>query len=339
MNVATTNSVPQKAETLAHAAERHALALAHTGIITWVWDTQTDEVDCDQGFFALFGLPPTESVTAQHVMQNIHADDLPRVTEALENCFDNKTSIYDCRFRVPRAEGEWRWLQGKGQVTERDETGAPLKIVGINFDLTEQVKWEERVQMIASEMKHRVKNSLAMVNALAAATAREADNIQHFLQQFRGRVDAIAAAQQIATDAGGTVEMTMRAAVEGGMAPFSSSTEWRMRVQDDGLDETLISGSVSQAVTLLIYELATNAVKYGALSDKGGTITVKSEAPSENYGTCLVWHEALDTKDPIVLGEEGFGSVLVSRLVQGERGTIERKLEGNTITVRVEFPL
>ena len=333
-----TDLVPVETVDFGKTASRHALALLHTGVVTWTWDLETDNVECDDQFYELFDLPFGSQVTGKTVLESLHPEDLPVVSEALEATFNGSAPIYDCRFRIPLRDGHWRWLRAKGQVMERSDTGAVLKVVGINYDYTEQVAWEERLSAIANEMRHRVKNSLAMVNALATATARETDDMAAFLAQFRGRVDAIAAAQRIVADMSDTHSMTVRAAVMGGLSPFLATSDWGKRIKMDTVDEATIPTSIAQAITLCVYEFATNAIKYGALGTDDGVIRIISDTSDDALPIGIIWDEQIADGASPDFDDPGFGSTLIKRLVRGERGELQREIVDGRLMITMRFP-
>lgn len=328
--------VPSWASDADSAAIRHKLALKSTGVVTWEWDLATDAVIADDDFYALFCINPSAPLKATAIVASIHNEDQPGVRAALEETFVSDAGEYNCRFRVRNGPQEWRWVQGKGQVSQRDAEGKATKLIGINYDVSDIVKYEERLAAIAGEMRHRVKNSLAMVNALASATARETDTLDEFLRHFRGRVDAIAAAQRISAHETLNAGMDCLAAVDGGLAPFKASSEWNQRITIDASEPAPLSVSLGQAVALAIYELATNSVKYGALSDQAGQITIKILKQDDQ--TIVDWHETFAKDATIDTLSSGFGSTLIARLVRAEHGTIERDLSNQYLHVTLSFP-
>lgn len=332
-----TSIVPLPVTQTGSDAIRHKLALHSTGIVTWEWDLETDKVSADEGFHILFNLPNNAAMTGETILSIVHREDMPALQRALEACFASNSTDYSCRFRIPDLHGEWRWLQGKGQVSQRDQTGKASKVIGINYDVTEIAKTEERLAAIAGEMRHRVKNSLAMVNALASATAREADTMDQFVTHFRGRVDAIAAAQQISDPENATADIECKSAVEGGLVPFLSSADWAQRISIHCSSDIRVSLSLGQAITLSLYEFATNSVKYGALSDCAGKIAITITERGNDIG--IGWTETFGPEAVIDTDSTGFGSKLINRLVRAERGSIKRDLSSKQLKIQLLFPI
>lgn len=318
--------------------DRHRLALRYAGLATWAWDVRTDLVDADQATYRLFGLSDTGNFTATEFIGSIHPDDRLGVSEALNETIETGV-VFDCRFRVTHQDGTVKWLRGIGEVHRRYKDGKASVIIGLNMDITALVESEERLEAVVSEMRHRIKNSLAMVNSLAAATARETDAVDAFVERFRGRIDALAAAQRAIGTTGDTHLVDLRSAVEGAMGPFTDTADWSRRIRTDIVDVG-VTPSLGQALALTIYELATNAIKYGALRFDDGTIVLRC-MPDDRAGLLTIEWTETHVGDQIAMRAQstGFGSRLIDRLIGAERGSIERGPTEDGYRVRLAFPL
>lgn len=318
-------------------ARRRALALHYSGILSWAWDSNSDLVDADAGFRELFSLPPSEVLTSALIVDQIHTEDRPRVVEALEKTVKTGEP-YDERFRIGGDESP-RWIRGIGEVHRQANDDGDVIVVGVNMDISTEMQAESRLVAIVGEMRHRIKNSLAMVNSLAAATARESDVIDDFVEKFRGRIDALAAAQRAIGATGDTHLVDLRTAINGAMEPFLATSDWNRRISVE-VDEAGIAPSLGQALALAIYELATNAIKYGALLYDEGRIDLRCETNFDAQILTVTWAEAHGGKQielPAV--GSGFGTKLIDRLIRAEDGIIERSATENSYHVRLSFPL
>lgn len=318
--------------------DRRALALRNSGFATWAWDPRSGLVDADKGIRDLFDLPPHGELKAAEIFGRIHIDDRPRVFEAT-NATIADGMAYDEQFRVQSADGSVRWLRGIGAVHEYASDGTAAVIIGINLDITDTIETEERLIAVVGEMRHRIKNSLAMVNSLAAATARESELIDEFVEKFRGRIDALAAAQRAIGATGDTHLVDLKTAVEGAMAPFLATADWDRRITMD-IDEADIAPSLGQALALTIYELATNAIKYGALLYDNGAIQLHCTLDQSADLLTVNWVEVHNGDQIDVPAESsGFGTKLIDRLLDAEGGRIERTSTDDGYRVQLTFPM
>jgi two-component system CheB/CheR fusion protein len=184
------------------------------------------------------------------------------------------------------------------------------------LDVTTIVNAEQQQRLLVDELNHRVKNMLTVVISLASQTARRAADLDSFQDAFMGRVRALSASYALLSRENWT-SIALREVLDEEMRPFASAD--RPNLVLDGPDVQL-APAAGLALGMAVHELATNAVKYGALSRPEGRVSVTWRF--EQAGTaesCLVitWVEA---GGPPVLPptQAGFGTTLVQRSLSGE---------------------
>ena len=123
------------------------------------------------------------------------------------------------------------------------------------------------------------------------------------------------------------------------MGPFTDTADWSRRIRTDIVDVG-VTPSLGQALALTIYELATNAIKYGALRFDDGTIVLRC-MPDDRAGLLTIEWTETHVGDQIAMRAQstGFGSKLIDRLIRAERGSIERGPTEDGYRVRLAFPL
>ena len=184
--------------------------------------------------------------------------------------------------------------------------------------------------LLLEETRHRLKNSIARISAIARLTAREAQDKDEFLAALERQLRALAAAQDLlAPGMDGGVDL--RALLQAELASVGGSME---AVTTAG-PPLLLQAGQAQALGLVLHELLTNALKYGALGQAGGSLDVRWSAEG---AARLEWQErnvaAVDT------GAEGFGTRLIETLVKRQlRGAVSRKVEEDRFTLVIEWPL
>lgn len=188
---------------------------------------------------------------------------------------------------------------------------------------------EERALLLAQEMRHRVRNLMGLVIAISHQTGREAGSVPEFLDRFGGRMEALAAA--LALDPEGAREAqitqidTLLARV---LAPFGHE---RCLFAGPPL---AIAGGPASALALVLHELATNAVKYGALSVPGGRVEI-----GWRHGETHIEVDWREVGGPPVAapGEQGFGSRLIRSAFAQYRGEVRVAYEPGGVQCRIRF--
>lgn len=210
-----------------------------------------------------------------------------------------------------------------GSLIDISLTISPLKdsdgrIIGaskIARDITERKRAQEQQKLLLNEMQHRIKNSLATIQAIATQTLNQHTNER---DAFIARLHALGSAHDLLTSKTWQ-RAPLRAIVTRVLEPFQEKLNERITI--DGPDDLWLDSTKSVAVALALHELATNAVKYGALSNGGGRVTIAWEQCQVNR-VKLVWQE---NGGPMVCPpkQKGFGSHLIERAFGGRLGSAQ----------------
>ncbi|MFZ2031600.1 MAG: sensor histidine kinase [Vitreimonas sp.] len=185
-------------------------------------------------------------------------------------------------------------------------------------------------ELVSQELKHRIGNLIAVVQAIARKSFRDADEVR--VIDFNSRLSALAAAQTLLIDAE-TEPATLRNVTRLALAPHISDSE---RLAISGPDVTL-SGRHAHALTLALYELATNAAKYGALSVEGGMVEISWTTTDNELN--FLWRER---RGPAVQTptRTGFGSSLIKiNLSSAFSGVVDLRFEHSGVACQLRAPL
>lgn len=134
----------EKVDALDHArskaeeqSTRLALVLGATNAGTWEYDPKTGAAYCSPEWYTMLGhLPDSTPHTYAGWFSLMHPDDLPHTARILdEYVAAGGRGSYDSEFRMRHADGEWRWVLGKGQAVAWDDAGRPTRIIGLNIDI------------------------------------------------------------------------------------------------------------------------------------------------------------------------------------------------------------
>lgn len=215
-------------------------------------------------------------------------------------------------------------------ITASTQFGAQC-FVGFIRDISERHAVTERQQRQLRESDHRVKNMLTVVSAIAHQTARSAPDFDNFLEQFTGRLDSLARSHQLLIGKewsevalSALADQVLGSAVAQGRARF-------------GGPELLLPPAHVLGLSMVLHELYTNAVKYGALCGDDGVLALDWSVIDGNAE--LIWSEV---GQPCERNEQstGFGQRMIAMTVKSDLGgTIEREWRPDGLTAVIRFPL
>lgn len=320
------------------AEERFRLALRAGQIGTYDFDPATQVAQWDAKLYEIWGLATDETDIFGTVRQTIHPDDLQAWETDVANSLDpDGPGQHDLEMRIHRPDtGDLRWVHAVGKATFVD--GTPTRLIGTVRDITDQKTSEEREKMLMQELNHRVKNLFAVVSGMISMTARASDTPDNMATALRGRVDALAAAHAliqpaISADSGLSVETTLHDLLETLVRPHVRS---EVALQLKGLPVSLKPDGAT-SLALVLHELATNAAKYGALSQQDGRLTVAWELIDFGQNDIdpkmtLTWSERGGPSVDAPPTHKGFGSRLIDLTVKGQlRGGLQSDWHRNGV--------
>jgi PAS domain S-box-containing protein len=227
-----------------------------------------------------------------------HADHLDRVEARFRAALDSGEEWEDL-FPLRGADGEWRWFLSRAKPIH-DEDGRIVYWFGTNTDITEQREQSEQITVLLREVNHRSKNMLAKVQALARSSiAGDPDLVKRFAE----RVGSLAVNQDILVRRDWKevpVEELVRLQLR-----FVEDKD--VRINHSGPDCALVPRA-AEIVGMALHELATNSLKYGALSAPGGYVDIQWDCTPDGFE--MEWRES--GGPPVgVPARRGFGSQLI----------------------------
>ena len=322
---------------LKESQERLALAVEAGGVGIWDFDLITNQLQWDARVRALFGLHSEAAITIKANLAAIHPDDRRRVDAALAAAFAPEGSgAYEVIFRAIGIEdGTLRWLQAQGQAAFRD--GQAVRLLGVLRDISKEREAERHLRLMVNELNHRVKNSLAMVQGVAAQTFRSSTDIEAARIAFSERIVALAHAHDVLTEFNWE-GADLRHVVEQATLAHAGTEGGRF---DTAGPAVALSPKAVLAFSLALHELATNAVKYGALSRGGGVVTIRWGLTNGGAARrlLLTWRES---GGPVVFQPQrrGFGTKLIERGLATElQGAVGIEFLTDGIVCAIDAPM
>lgn len=306
-------------------------ALHAAGVALWSWTVETDAFVMDEQAFLLWGLPQENEVTFEDLSSRIHPADRDRVRAAF-TATRALVGAYEIDFRILLDE-EIRWVSARG--LGNDEGIHEGQMSGVFLDVTGRKQAEEGHELLAGEMSHRVKNLLAIAAGLTSLTSRSATSVEEMARELTQRLTALGRAHDIVRPLPGSQG---RAALLGDLiavllAPYDDDGAFSGRVRV-AVPRMGIGEQSATALALVIHELATNALKYGALSMASGMLDISGT--STDREVCLVWTERGGPN--VTSADGGFGSKMLHRIVTSQLGgsiATDWSADGIIVTVRM----
>ncbi|MEI9805640.1 MAG: HWE histidine kinase domain-containing protein [Pseudolabrys sp.] len=219
-----------------------------------------------------------------------------------------------------------------------DEAGKLVGAVNMLVDITERKRSEEQQALLVRELHHRVKNTLATVQAIMGSTARSSESIEDFKTALIGRIGALAKTHRLLTDEAGAV--SFGDLLHNELDAFDDGSDGRITIT--GPDVTLTT-QLAVSLGMAVHELTTNAAKYGSLSVFGGKVDVTWSVTIEATRRTLNF-DWVESSGPQVAPprRQGFGSRLLEFVLPGQiqaRATIDYRREGIHMHCAVPMPL
>lgn len=320
----------QNEKALEESRSRLLLAQRAARAVTWEWDLAVSEVLWNDVLTIrkLAGDDLEERTTLDTWVSRIHPEDRDgHLADAAAAIHAGRGAMV---FRIIR-EGEIRWLEAQGQVSQRGDDGTPLKLAGITIDITDRIRAEEHQRLLINELNHRVKNTLAIVQSLAQQTFKGAATPEAS-DAFEGRLFALSTAHNQLTQKNWEAA-SLRQIISDAFAAVGAGAE---RSDLKGPD-ILLPPKAAVSLAMAVHELATNALKYGSLSGPEGRVDVHWRAKDKRLK--LVWRER---GGPGVVHPEkrGFGTRMIERALASELdGQVKIDFQAQGVVCSIDAPL
>ena len=314
------------------ARERLGLAVGAHAIGIFDWDIPSGAATWTGEMEDIFGLARgTFEGHTSHFRRRVLPADLARIEAETADALAAGKDLVNYEFRIVRDDGAIRWIEGAARFVFGAD-GAPVRMVGTNVDITERKAAEQHQRLLVNELNHRVKNTLAIVQAIAWQSFRSSGASRLAREAFEGRLAALAAAHDVLTRQdwdGGSITQVLGSAV----APHDPG-EGRLKASGPLV---MLDPKAAVALALAMHELATNAVKHGALSTPEGRVDVCWTVDSDVLD--LTWRET--GGPPVKAGiKRGFGTRLLEQGLSEElKGAVRMEVRPEGLVCSVKARL
>ncbi|MEZ0170757.1 PAS domain S-box protein [Microvirga sp. TS319] len=266
-----------------------------------------------------------------------HPEDREPDRDQFRRQMAGEIDAYTLEKRYVHKDGHYIWIELSASRVD-DVNGQPLYGIRVARDITERKRAEEHQRLLINELNHRVKNTLATVQSIIFQTLRNAPSPEEAQTALSSRLIALSRAHDVLTRENWEAA-SLHQIVSEAMEPFRAHSQCRIKFAGPQLR---LPPSMALAVAMALQELATNAVKYGALSNEAGTVEIHWSLDTTNSPAQLHlrWQES---GGPLVRppARRGFGTRLIERSLAGDlhgEAKIEFASTGLVCSIKAPVP-
>ena len=314
---------------LANSETRQRLAIDAARMAVWDYDFATDTFRGSPELNRIYGFAPSATPTAKELRARYAPGEEERIRQETRKAISEGERQIEVEFQCVQPDGETRWLLLRAEVTLAED-GSYERAIGVLMDIDARKRSDERQALLLRELNHRVKNSLSVVQSLAAQSFRGDKAKPEAVRDFRDRIQALAKANDVLLQQD-WVAFSLPALVRQIIEPYQDDDHRRFFVEGDNLD---LPPTLNVPVALALHELCTNAAKYGALSNDDGFVRINWWRAGKHIE--LDWSE--HGGPPVTAPrDDGFGTRLVSKVLASQIGEVELSFPESGVRCRMRF--
>lgn len=248
---------------LRESEERLRLAVDTGGLSTWDWDIAAGTSVWNARHYQLLGYDP-DQVPARYGAwaERVHPDDYAMVVRECQAAAADRRE-FALSFRIVWPDGAVRWCASRGRFLYEEAEGRLVRMIAVVDDITERRRAEETQRVLVAELQHRTRNLLTVVQSIAMQTKETTATRDEFEEGFLGRLQSLSRVQDLLSNAS-RVPITIAGLLKMELAAFCSEFDF-LKIELSG-PEVVLEYRMAQMLALGIHELATNALKHGALA-------------------------------------------------------------------------
>lgn len=318
--------------------DKYQLGIEVAGIGLGTVDYLADTITLDGRAAELFELPADTPVARDRLHARIHPDDMPAINAKLDRLLDpDDVPVVDVSHRIVQGNGGIVWVNARKQVAFSQSGGSdpriPVSGLVAIMDVTAHKRDQQRAEFLLQELNHRSKNLLTVIQSIARRTFSGGD-IDSFLERFGQRLSGLSVNLDALVN-GNWQQVDLGLLVRSHLEAFAAQGTSRITIEGP---QVRLSPDQAQAIGLAVHELATNALKYGALSQETGRVRVSWDVDAQDH-VVLLWSE---TGGPEVMAptRAGFGQTVIQQMAeQSLQGKVVLEYRPEGVSWQARFPL
>jgi PAS domain S-box-containing protein len=319
-------------EALRQSEERYKRVYENAGTGIYIADLNGRFQYCNPAYASMHGYTE-EELRKLRTKDLVHPEDWPRHTPEIELLTVGKIRSFEIMNRCISKDGELLWVH-KHVSLLRDAAGRPESTIALVTNMTERKRAEDARELLNAELDHRVKNALATVSAVVSHTQQGSRSVADFVAALNGRLRTMATThEQLSARRWQGVSLTELVRRE--VAPYATRHNTKIKGPD-----VVLEPAAGMAMAMVLHELATNAAKHGALSDKKGRVSIRWERrPSVQPPDLVLEWQEIGGPPVVAPDKSNFGMSTIRELIPYEfGGTVELTLARDGARCRVRLP-
>jgi PAS domain S-box-containing protein len=340
-------SIRKQAEEALRASEERFRQLGEASTdVLWIRNAATLQWEyLSPAFEAVYGESRERALAGDNLRnwtEQILPDDRDHALDSISRVRGGERVTFE--FRIIRPDGQMRWMRDT-DFPLHDETGRVQRIGGIGQDVTEHKEAEEalrasesRARLLLGELQHRVRNTLSVIRSITRRTAETSQSVEDYAMHLDGRINAFARVQTaVARDPTAGLDLTDLVADE--LLTYVAHDGEQVRIAGPAVR---LKPKAAETFGLAVHELATNAVKHGALSIPHGRIRISWRVQNSTEPPQLVfeWKESGTPERAAKRKRRGFGADLLERTLTYElKAKTVQTFEPDGLRCTIELPL
>ena len=256
--------------------------------------------------------------------------DIPELRRLLENVIPKAAAVVNFKVEHEFPELGPRTMLVTARTLYHPDNGSHSMLVSI-IDATEQMDELASKDMLFGELRHRMKNLLAITQSIARQTATKDRSAEEYRDDFLGRLSALAGAQELSFVENDKADLnTMFDRI---LAPYSANQQTIVIEAGPVID---LGSYAITSLSLVTHELATNAAKYGALSQPGGRVRIGWKVADGRLNLSWVESDGPKVSEPT---RAGYGTKLIRHAIRSLEGKVEQRYVPEGLQMEIDIPL
>ncbi|WP_375409375.1 sensor histidine kinase, partial [uncultured Methylobacterium sp.] len=254
---------------LESSESRLRLAIDAGRMAVWLYHVATDSAETSPDLNVLLGFAPDARPSMSEIRSRYYPGERDRLRAIATTALEKGERYFETEYRIVWPDQSVRWLLLRAEFLMGPDP-QPHQVIGVLLDITGRKMAEEHQQLLLNELNHRVKNTLSTVQSLVSQTLRTATSTAQAHEAVESRLFALSRVHDVLTQENWE-SARLAEVVERALDPYRSYGEGRLTIL--GHDRR-ISPRIALALAMGLQELATNAMKYGALSNETGAVRI-----------------------------------------------------------------